>query len=74
MDWPCYIARLSMPLLSSITACRSNLAVWAAMVERNRRLQMRRFEAAHDHCVLPGIFMVAGIDWRLHGLAAGCRS
>ena len=36
--------------------------------------KMRRFEAAHDHCVLPGIFMVAGIDWRLHGLAAGCRS
>lgn len=34
----------------------------------------RRFEAAHDHCVLPGIFMVAGIDRRLHGLAAGCRS
>ena len=21
--------------------------------------KMRRFEAAHDHCVLPGIFMVA---------------
>ena len=24
----------------------------------------RRFETAHDHCVLPGIFMVAGIDGR----------
>lgn len=26
--------------------------------------KMRRFETAHDHCVLPGIFMVARIDGR----------
>jgi tRNA(His) 5'-end guanylyltransferase len=26
--------------------------------------QMRRFETAHDHCVLPGIFMVARLDGR----------
>lgn len=25
---------------------------------------MRRFETAHDHCVLPGVFMVARIDGR----------
>jgi tRNA(His) 5'-end guanylyltransferase len=26
--------------------------------------KMRRFETAHDHCVLPGIFMVARLDGR----------
>jgi tRNA(His) 5'-end guanylyltransferase len=26
--------------------------------------KMRRFETAHDHCVLPGVFMVARIDGR----------
>lgn len=26
--------------------------------------RMRRFETAHDHCVLPGIFMVARLDGR----------
>lgn len=26
--------------------------------------QMRIFETAHDHCVLPGLFMVARIDGR----------
>lgn len=26
--------------------------------------KMRRYESAHDHCVLPGIFMVARIDGR----------
>ncbi len=26
--------------------------------------RMRRFETSHDHCVLPGIFMVARIDGR----------
>src|ERR1700752_1801899 len=26
--------------------------------------RMRRFETAHDHCVLPGLFMVARIDGR----------
>src|SRR5688500_14803201 len=42
-----------------------------ASASRNGRMKfddldakMRRFETAHDHCVLPGIFMVARIDGR----------
>lgn len=26
--------------------------------------RMRKFETAHDHCVLPGLFMVARVDGR----------